>query len=158
MYKIALIGHREIFSSTLSKRLYDVILSEIQQGCRNFTMGTHGAFDRLRLKICRELRMVSSGIEIEVVITRLNSISKHAINSVYDTPYSDVKTVIYEIEDVHYKQQIIVSNRKMINSCNTLICYVDETKKNSGAKLAMNYAKKKGLKIINLYLEKDNFF
>ena len=44
----------------------------------------------------------------------------------------------------------------MIDRCDTIICYVDEKKYKSGAKTAMNYAKKQGLKIINIYDEKDN--
>ena len=43
----------------------------------------------------------------------------------------------------------------MIDGCDTLICYVDPKRYRSGAKTAMNYAKRKGLKIINLYNEKD---
>ena len=44
----------------------------------------------------------------------------------------------------------------MIDGCDTLICYVDPKRYRSGAKNAMNYAKRKGLKIVNLFDEKDN--
>lgn len=63
---------------------------------------------------------------------------------------------MYEIEETHYKRQIIESNHQMIDNSNTLICYVNKKHNPSGAKLAMNYAKRKGLKIINLYDEKDD--
>jgi hypothetical protein len=43
----------------------------------------------------------------------------------------------------------------MIDTCDTLICYVNKKRSPSGAKTAMNYAKRKGLKIINLYHEED---
>ena len=46
----------------------------------------------------------------------------------------------------------------MIDACDTLICYVDENAYRSGAKTSMRYAKRKGLKIINLYDEKDKPF
>lgn len=39
----------------------------------------------------------------------------------------------------------------MIDTCDTLICYVDTNRYISGAKIAMKYALKKGLNIINLY-------
>ena len=42
----------------------------------------------------------------------------------------------------------------MISTCDTLICYVNKKHNPSGAKLAMNYAKRKGLRVINLYNEK----
>lgn len=41
----------------------------------------------------------------------------------------------------------------MIDSCNLIICYVNKKRIHSGAKTAMNYAKRKGLHIINLYKE-----
>ena len=70
--------------------------------------------------------------------------------------YDDVKTIMYDIEDIYFKKQITESNKKMIDSSDTIICYVDESKTKSGAKTALNYAKKKGLQIVNLYSEKDN--
>lgn len=51
-----------------------------------------------------------------------------------------------------------MSNRQMINECDTLICYVDEKRCISGAKRALCYAKEKGLKIVNLWKEEDNPF
>ena len=62
---------------------------------------------------------------------------------------------MYEIEDIHPKRQITESNKQMIDECDTLICYVDPKSYKSGAKTAMNYAKRKGKKIINTYDERD---
>lgn len=31
-----------------------------------------------------------------------------------------------EIEEEHYKRQVIESNHQMIDNCNTLICYVNK--------------------------------
>lgn len=62
---------------------------------------------------------------------------------------------MYEIEDVHFKRQITLSNKKMLDTCDTLICYIDEDSFGSGAKSAMLYTKKRGLKIINLYRKED---
>lgn len=44
----------------------------------------------------------------------------------------------------------------MIDNYDTLICYVNKKHKPSGAKLALNYAKCKGLEIINLYKQQNN--
>ncbi len=151
--KTAFIGHRKIFASKLYERLIFAIQREIESGCTFFTMGTHGEFDSLALSACKQLRR-KFDIEIEVVLTSLHKLeSKNKSDFV---PYSDVKTVFYEIENAHFKQQITLSNRLMIDTCDTLICYVDEQEYRSGAKTAMRYAKKRGLKIINLYREEDN--
>ncbi|MBR1925661.1 MAG: hypothetical protein IJ837_02275 [Clostridia bacterium] len=43
----------------------------------------------------------------------------------------------------------------MIDSCDTVICYVNKKNLYSGAKYAYQYSKKQGKEIINLYDEKD---
>ncbi|MCH5158727.1 MAG: hypothetical protein J1F33_05995 [Clostridiales bacterium] len=65
---------------------------------------------------------------------------------------------MYEIEDTHFKRQITLSNQLMTDACDSLICYVDEKAYRSGAKTALNYAKKRGLKIINLWRNTDQPF
>ncbi|MGN0812534.1 MAG: hypothetical protein ACI4MQ_03385 [Candidatus Coproplasma sp.] len=157
MSRTVFIGHRKIFAKTLDKRLMDTITAEIQNGCRFFTMCTHGDFDTLALNICRKLRKDHPDIDIEVVITSLNAINSTVGNGCQST-YADVKTVMHNIEETHFKRQISLSNRQMIETCDTLICYVDEKAYKSGAKAALNYAKRKGLKIINLYREEDKPF
>ena len=144
MKKTAFIGHRLIFHSSLQEQLRKAIETQIQSGCDVFTMGTHGEFDKLALDTCLQLKRIYPKIDIELVLTSLNSLEHH-------TPYYDVKTVTYEIETAHYKRQIIMSNRLMIDTCDTLICYVNENAYKSGAKIAMQYAKKRDLNIINLF-------
>lgn len=156
MFRTAFIGHRQVFGKEVSECIKDEIEKQIKLDCKQFTMGTHGEFDRLALSACRSLRKEYPDIEIEVVITSLNALKK---DSAFDAaPYDDVKTVMYDIEDAHYKQRITLSNRRMIDGCDTLICYVDESAYRSGAKSAMRYAEKNGLKIINLYREEDQPF
>lgn len=154
--KTAFIGHRRIFANTLSQRLKEAIRDEIEKGCISFTMGTHGEFDRLALRACRELRNEYPELQIEVVLTSLHTIEK--IDEWDSAAYSDVNTVMYEIEEAHYKRRITLSNREMINSCDAIICYVDEKVYNSGAKAAMRYAERRDLRIVNLYEEKDEPF
>lgn len=154
--KTAFIGHRQVFAKDIDDRLRKAIENEIANGCGSFTMGTHGEFDALSLRACRQLRKKYDNLQIEVVITSLHAIEKNEERDY--VPYSDVKTIMYEIENAHYKQQIILSNQHMISTCNTLICYVDTTKYRSGAKTALRYAEKRGLKIVNLFRVEDNPF
>ncbi len=46
----------------------------------------------------------------------------------------------------------------MIDTCDTLICYVDTSAYRSGAKTALRYAEKRGLKIVNLYCKEEQPF
>lgn len=149
--KTTFIGHRQVYAKNIYTTLIKTIEEQIQNGCRCFSMGMHGEFDRLALSACRFLRHQYKNIEIEVVITGLHIIEKQDESNY--TSYDDVNTVMYEIEDAHFKNRITLSNRMMIDNCDTLICYVDTNAYKSGAKNAMLYARKRGLNIINLYCE-----
>ena len=46
----------------------------------------------------------------------------------------------------------------MIDDCDTPICYVNPSEYRSGAKTAVRYAEKRGLKIVNLYHEENHPF
>lgn len=129
MRKTAFIGHRRVFGKGVYERIMCEVEKQIELGCKSFTMGTHGVFDKLALSNCRSLRKRYPNIEIEVVITSLNAIKK---DSELDTaPYADVKTVMFDIEDAHFKQRITLSNRQMIDGCDTLIATL--TKAHIGA-------------------------
>ena len=132
--KTTFIGHRMIDNKIMIRnKLKYAIEKQINQGCKFFTMGTHGDFDKLALSMCRELRKIYKDIIIEVVITSLNQIKpKIELDNFgisYYYPYDDVLTVMYNIEEEYFKRKITTSNKQMIDNCNILICYVD-TKKN----------------------------
>ena len=123
--KTTFIGHRDFLPSDIEQRLKFAVQKEIDSGCHNFIIGSHGEFDRLALSVCKSLRKIYPDIKIEVAITSFNQ------------KYSDVETVMFEIEEVHYKRRIIESNKQMINACDTLICYVRPNSWNSGAKASL---------------------
>lgn len=155
--KVCFIGHRKIFEN-VKEKLKNAIENEIKNGCKFFTMGTHGDFDKVALSVCRDLRKKYKEIQIEVVITSLKTIAPiidcdKIFGDEKYIPFADVQTIMYDIEEEHYKRKIIASNKKMIDNCDTLICYVNKKHNPSGANLAMNYAERKGIKIINLYNE-----
>lgn len=167
--KVCFIGHRDILlNKIVEEKLNKAIQNEINSGCRYFTMGTHGEFDKMALSTCRKFRNIYNDIEIVVVLTSLHKIEKKILKTYQDeesktqivyndyySNYDDVKTTMFYIENIYFKNQITESNKKMIDGCDALICYVDTKKYKSGAKIAMNYAKKNNLQIINLYDEKD---
>ena len=153
--RVCFIGHRNIYEN-IREKLKVAVENEIRNGADFFTMGTHGDFDRMALSVCRELRKTYKNIIIEVVITSFKSIEPiidhdEIFGDEKYYPYADVQTTMYNIEEEHYKRQIIASNKQMVDSCDTLICYVNKKHNPSGAKTAMNYAKRRGLNIINLY-------
>lgn len=136
--KITFIGHRDFLPGDIEEQLRFAVQKEIDLGCRYFIVGSHGEFDKVALSVCKSLRNHFPEIKIEVAITSFNQ------------DYYDVETVMFEIEEVHYKRRIIESNKQMVDACDTLICYVKPNSWRSGAKQILNYAKSKNKKIINI--------
>ncbi len=155
--KTCFIGHRLVINlKAVKEKLYNLVEQQIKNGCKIFTMGTHGEFDKLALNVCKELKRIYNDIVIEVVITSLNEIKPQIISNPHlgyekYTPYQTEKTVMYDIEEQHYKRKISYSNQQIIDNCDCLICYVDIKRIYGGAILAYKYARKKGLQIINIY-------
>lgn len=157
--KICFIGHRKIMNDEVRNRLYNEVKNQILKGYNCFIVGCHGEFDDMALSVCRKLRREYDNIRIEVVLTSFRHLKTENSSDDYwqlNNKYADVETIIFDIEEVYFKRQIIVSNQKMIDECDLLICYVDKTQKSSGAKLALNYALRQGKQIINLYQNEDN--
>lgn len=155
---IAFFGHRNLWGRDLRERLKNEIESNLCDEI-HCLIGTHGEFDSLALSVCRELRKSYPQVKITVVFTTLNVLKKGK-DELFSTAdmYRDVETTIYDIEEEHFKNQIVVSNRKMVDDCDLVICYVDMKEYRSGAKRAVNYAISQGKKVINLYREQDRPF
>lgn len=146
--KVTFIGHRILLQDGIEQKLKTAIENEIKSGCKNFIVGSHGEFDKTVLDVLLTLKNTYPEIQIEVVVTNYNPKIQDEIIIKEKPKY---ETAMFEIEYLHPKQRITASNKQMIDSCDTLICYVQPNAWKSGAKTALNYAKKKGLKIINLY-------
>ncbi len=159
-YEIVFFGHRKIFNETkVRQRLLDCVEKHILDGAKRFKIGTHGEFDKLALSVCCELRNKYKDIKITVVFTSLSFLTKQDEYAVADY-YKDLKveTMVYPIEEEYFKNQIIKCNRMIVDDCDLVICYVDMKEYRSGAKRAVNYAKRQGKPIINLYKEEDRPF
>ncbi len=155
MHNVCFFGHRNVDMDVICSRLRSAIKKSICEGATTFIVGNHGKFDRLVLSICCNLKREYKNIKIQLVVTSLHSLSIIEQSYFNEIKKNDFEVVFYEVEDVYFKTKIIVSNKNIIDFCDTLICYVDINKHQSGAKRALNYATKKGLKIINLYESDD---
>ncbi len=94
---------------------------------------------------------------ISVVMTSLSSINKdkYGYSKVDMYKYRDCETIFYDIEEVHFKNRITVSNKKMVDDSDLIICYVDMNSYKSGTKTTISYALKQNKKDINLFNEED---
>lgn len=152
--RVSFIGHSSILPMDIEERVENAVKEQLNLGCNNFIMGTRGDFDQIAMRVCRRLQMSNENLFFEVVITSLNQLKpivecdRFGIYKYY--PYEGINTVMYDIEECHYKRRITESNRQMIANSDTLICYVNEERLSHGAKSAMKYAIKRGINVINL--------
>ena len=160
MKTICFLGHRQFHPRDLEERLSSTIKENISfDEDVLFLMGRHGDYDRLALSVCRQIRKEYPKVKITVVFTSLAILRKpeEEMYSVADM-YDDVDTMIYNIEEEHFKNQIVSSNKQMVDDSDIVICYVDFDKRQSGAKIAVKYAQKQNKKVINLFKEQDRPF
>ncbi len=150
MKRMAFFGHRIVAESEQVKRLvYQILKEKTQQGYREILVGSHGEFDKIVLLECLKYkREIDESLKITLVLTTLSTIGKRKDKNSQNDLF---ETLIYEIEQEYFKNRINFSNRKMIDDCELIVCYVDMNRGVSGAKKAVKYAIKKGKEIINLY-------
>ena len=153
MKTIAFFGHRHIFAKPIiQQRLSRFLKLLIPQGFSNFLIGCHGDFDNLAFSSCLDYKKnVDNKININIVLTNLSFLNKNRYEKIDFYENIGCKTLFYDIENIHYKNRITYSNKKMVDESDLIICYVDVNAYKSGAKSAINYAIKQNKKIINLF-------
>ena len=159
MRSIAFFGHRHIYNKyQLKEKIASLLIEIIPQRFSNILIGSHGEFDRLALSTCLNYKnTVNNNIAINVVLTSLSALNKdeYGFSKVDFYDKSNCETMFYDVEDIYYKNRITYSNKKMVDNCDLVICYVNMKTYKSGAKTAVNYALKQNKKVINLFEEKN---
>ena len=155
MKTISFFGHRRIFQSDIVGQKIIKVLQEIALKEQvNLLIGTHGDFDNLVLLKCLEFRKrFNNDVKITVVLTSLSPLNKNKFGYSGADFYikENCQTMIYEIEEVYFKNKITITNKKMVDNSDLVVCYVDFNKQLSGAKKAVIYALKQDKKVINLF-------
>lgn len=152
--KACFIGHRKIEKDErLTTTLKEIIVELIHQGVTAFLFGSMSEFDELAWRM------------VTIVKREHPSVKRIYVRAVYpsiDKFYEEYLLTRYE--ETYFPQNIekagkytyVERNYKMIDQSTYCIFYYNEnyvplSKRNSGTKLAYQYAVKKGKRIINLY-------
>jgi len=103
---------------------------------------------------------INCNLRITIVLTSFNILKRDSLGYCKFDYYKNqgCESVIYNIEEEYFKNRIIKSNKKMVDECDLVVCYVDMKKMDSGARKAVKYAIKQGKKVINLFREDDKPF
>lgn len=154
MKTIAFFGHRQIIDKTLiQEKIMKILLELGVKEKLNVLIGCHGCFDKIALSTCLKYKKESDNIKINIVLTSITFLCKDKFGESKADFYENkgCRTLFYDIENVYYKNRITYSNKKMVDESDLIICYANMKNYKSGAKTAVNYAKKQNKKIINLF-------
>ena len=164
--QVCFIGHRTVLNSEeLIRSLKETIIYLINKGATNFLFGSMSEFDDLSWKIVTELKEVYPFIKRIYIRSAYQNIDKryeeYLLKS-YEETYFPLK-----LENAG-KYSYVERNYEMIDVSTYCVFYYNENyipplsqkpknnmlflpKRNSGTKIAYNYAVKRNKIIINLY-------
>lgn len=146
---ISFIGNRFISDcADLSRQLYECIMSNMPKDEPViFFYGGYGAFDKLCLNVCREIKKGRPDCEIIYITpyiteSQQRNIQQDMMSSLYDS-------VIYPpLESTPPRFAIVKRNEWMVDQSDLIISYVRSTC--GGAYKALRFAEKRKKKIISL--------
>ena len=152
--KVCFIGHKTIEKSQQVKTLLkETALSLVKNGAKTFLFGSKGEFNKLSWEVITELKKEYPYIERVYVRSAFKNIEesyKKYLLEFYEKTYYPPK-----IENAG-KYSYVERNYEMIDNSNCCVFYfnqdhVAQLNRNSGTKIAFDYAIKKKKQIINVF-------
>lgn len=152
--KACFIGHRTInLTEQLKNSLETTIIHLIHNGVTTFLFGSKSEFDSLSWEIVTKIKEIYPHIKRIYIRSNYQYISKSYENylvELYDETYFPKKL------EKAGKYSYVERNCEMIDNSTYCIFYyskeyIPQSKRNSGTKIAYEYAVKKKKEIINLY-------
>lgn len=149
--KICLFGHSTIFNDLeISKRLIKAI-EKLTFDTLELYFGTHGDFDNLCFYTLKQLSDNNKKISIHIVLSSPRPYKKYKYKPSKIDKYKGFETFSFDIDEIHFKQQIIVTNQKMVDKCDICICYINPNKTYGGALKTFKHARSQNKEIINIF-------
>lgn len=145
-------GHRELPTENLpeiSKRLEDTLLTLVEQGYCYFGAGGALGFDTLAAQTVLRLRERYPQIRLILVLPCLNQTRgwQQADVDIYEELKRRADKVTYTSES-YFRGCMQKRNRHLVDNSSGCICYL--TKPTGGTAYTVDYARRRGLRIINI--------
>ena len=146
IYRVALFGHRDFDAhEELEQKLFPILKQLIQEkDYVEFYIGRDGEFDVFTASLIKRFQRNTENTNSEMILV-LPYVKKDV--EFYEKYYDSV-IIPSCMKGVHPKGAITKRNRRMIEQCDLLICYVKH--QNGGSHDALKYAQKLKKHIINL--------
>ena len=146
-------GHRELPAGwgrwTLTKKLEQAIIEQIEKGIRFFGAGGARGFDTLVAQTVLKLKQKYPDIKLILVLPCLTQTRGWPIEDVeqYERIKAKADKVVYT--SLEYKKGCMFKrNRHLVDNSSVCICYL--IKDSGGTAYTASYAKKQGVKVINI--------
>ena len=146
---ITFVGHRTLCKENgLQERVKMSLIESIRLGEKTiFYCGGYGDFDNLCATVCHSIKKICTDCEIVFVTPYISISQQKKIKRLIEEKTYD--SVIYPpLETVPQRLAICKRNEWMIEQADLILAYVDCNY--GGAYKALQYATKKGKRIINL--------
>lgn len=145
-------GHRLLPKNQrndIAARLEEVIVSMIQSGYLYFGAGGALGFDTVCAQTILRLRQSYPAIKLILVLPCVSQADRWpmADQAVYREIMKQANKVVYTSQE-YTRDCMFKRNRHLVNYSSTCICYLN--KATGGTAYTVEYAKKRGLQIINL--------
>ena len=141
-------GHRDISASEklISDLKEHIEILITKENVSEFLVGNYGGFDLIAAKTVRELKKFYPQIKLNLVIPYLTKVITEYKEQFYEKYDSIVMADIPLSTPKNLR--IIRCNQYMVDKADFLICYINHSR--GGAAQTVEYAKKKGINIVNL--------
>ena len=146
---IAFFGHSTINDiSAVKKLLFETLNGIVSKEEKvTFYLGGYGDFDNISAYVCREIKCQYPHIELVFVTPYFSPAQQKKIKELEKMHLCDA-SIYPPLESVPNRFAIIKRNEWMADNADLIIAYVQYS--HGGACRAMNYAVKKGKRVINL--------
>ena len=151
IYRIAFIGHREIYGHyRLEDRIEQIARDKLyEKEYVEFYVGRNGDFD---ISVASAIKRAQNAVGHHNSCLILLQPYRMKDDEYYEKFYDEVQ---YPVSfKTHPKAAITERNKWMIDNAELLVAFVEDGRK-GGALTTLKYAEKKGVPIINLALQDD---
>lgn len=150
----AFTGHRVIpkdRKKELEKALFDTLKALYEEGVTEFIAGGALGFDTLAEKVVLTLKKEYPDIVLRLILPCRNQddLWKIGDKAVYRDILKKADSVEY-VTDVYTDGCMLERNRRMVDNASVLVAFYDGRQR-SGTAMTVNYARKKELRIINVF-------
>ena len=150
IYTVAFFGHRHIENALEIEEKLEKIIYKLmnQDGYIEFLVGRNGEFDNIVSSVVHRVKEKIDDANCALILVLPYPTSEYKNNVKNFENYFDSIEISHKASLSRPKASIGIRNREMADRADLIICYIE--KDAGGAVNAVEYAKSKGKKIVNL--------